>query len=140
MIVLDTNVLSELARPRPAATVLAWLDAVPATEVATTVVTVAELLYGVARLPRGRRREALAAAVESLVRDDLGGRVYPFGTESASYYAEIISGRERRGRPISVLDAQIGAICRAQNARLATRNGRDFEHTDIEVVDPWRQP
>lgn len=137
MIVLDTNVLSELARPRPDAAVVAWLDALPSTEVATTAVTVAELLYGVSRLPRGRRRRELAVAVESLVREDLGGRAHPFSLESADTYAQIVSGRERRGRPISVLDAQIAAICRTRGDSLATRNVRDFEHTGVEIVDPW---
>lgn len=140
MIVVDTNVLSELARPRPDAAVMAWLDALPSTEVATTAITLAELLYGVTRLPRGRRRTELGIAVAALVREDLGGRVLPFAAESSDHYAEIVSARERLGRPISVLDAQIAAVCRAHHASVATRNTRDFEHTGVEVLDPWGGP
>lgn len=140
MIVLDTNVVSELARRRPDASVMAWLDTQPSTEIATTAITVAELLYGVAKLPGGRRKEHLAIAVDELVHDDLGGRVHPFGAECADRYALIVSGRESLGRPISVLDAQIAAICRTHGARLATRNTRDFDHTGVEVIDPWTFP
>ena len=137
MIVLDTNVVSELARKKPDAAVVAWLDAQPSAEVATTAITLAELLYGLARLPRGRRREQIAVAIAGLVDDDLDGRVLAFGEDCAERYALIVTARERRGRPISVLDAQIAAICTTQGARLATRNTRDFEHTGVELIDPW---
>lgn len=137
MIILDTNVLSELVRSRPEAAVVAWLDAQPSSDVATTAITVAELLYGVARLPRGRRRQQLAAAIAALVDEDLGGRVHPFALDCAERYAVIVSARERLGRPISVLDAQIAAICSNHGALLVTRNTRDFEHTGVDVVDPW---
>jgi len=138
VIVLDTNVLSELVRRDPDPAVLSWLDAQPPGDVATTAIIVAELLYGVARLPAGRRREQLAGAVAALVDEDLGGRVHPFGMECAEGYAVVVSSRERAGRPISVLDAQIAAICLAHEARLATRNTRDFEHTGVELINPWR--
>ncbi|HKR97906.1 MAG TPA: type II toxin-antitoxin system VapC family toxin [Candidatus Dormibacteraeota bacterium] len=137
MIILDTNVLSELARRRPDTAVLAWLDHQDATDVATTSVTLAELLYGVERLPRGRRRDRIAAVVDSLVSDDLGGRVHPFGTDSARHYAVIVAARERMGRPISALDAQIASICRSHEASIATRNVRDFSDTGVEIIDPW---
>jgi toxin FitB len=140
VIILDTNVVSELARAKPDATVVAWLDAQPPTEIATTAITLAELLYGLARLPRGRRKEQLAIAIGRLVDDDLGGRVHPFAVDCADRYAVIVSTRERLGRPISVLDAQIAAICTTRGARLATRNTRDFDHTGIAVVDPWTLP
>ena len=137
MIVLDTNVVSELARRKPDPAVVAWLDAQQSNDIATSSITLAELLYGIARLPRGRRREQLAVAVAGLVHDDLGGRVHPFAVDCAERYALIVSARERLGRPISVLDAQIAAICRTHGAQLATRNTRDFEHTGVEVIDPW---
>jgi toxin FitB len=137
VIILDTNVVSELTRAKPDANVVAWLDAQPSAQVATTAITVAELLYGVARLPRGRRKEQLALAIEALVNDDLGGRVHAFGLGCAEGYAQIVSSRERMGRPISVLDAQIAAICNAHGADLATRNTRDFDHTGVEVTNPW---
>jgi predicted nucleic acid-binding protein len=138
VIILDTNVISELARAKPEATVVAWLDAQASTQVATTSITLAELLYGIARLPRGRRREQLAVAVDVLIHDDLGGRIHPFDADCADGYAAIVSNRDSLGRPISVLDAQIAAICTVHGAQLATRNTRDFDDTGIDVVDPWR--
>jgi predicted nucleic acid-binding protein len=137
VIILDTNVLSELSRQDPSDDVLSWLDSQPADGTATTAVNAAELLYGVARLPRGRRQTALAEAVRGMLDDDLRGRVEPFDAAAAAHYATIVSGREKIGLPISVADAQIAAICRKLQATLATRNTRDFEHTGIELADPF---
>lgn len=137
MIILDTNVLSELGRQVPSEEVLSWLDAQPGDEVATTAVTVGELLYGIARLPEGRRKARLAEAVRGMVDDDLGRRVEPFDAAAAPHYAAIVSGREKIGRPISMADAQIASICRKLRATLATRNTRDFEDAGIDVIDPW---
>ncbi len=139
MIVLDTNVLSELIRQNPDPGVLAWLDSLPGSEVVTTAVTAAELLYGMARLPPGRRRDTLAAAVQGVLDEDLRGRVESFDLIAATSYAELVSHREQLGRPISVADAQIAAICRRLHAPLATRNTADFEHTGVKLVNPWRQ-
>jgi len=137
VIVLDTNVLSELTRRHPDHGVLSWLDSVPATEVVTTAVTAAELLYGVARLPVGRRKTALRAAVHGLLDEDLRGRVEPFDKIAAIHYAMVVADRDRVGRPISVADAQIASICRKLQAALATRNIKDFEHAGLDLVDPW---
>jgi predicted nucleic acid-binding protein len=137
VIILDTNVLSELSRETPNEEVLAWLDAQPADETATTAVTVAEILYGVARLPEGRRKAGLAEAVHAMLADDLHGRVEPFDAAAAAHYAAIVSGREKIGRPITMADAQMASICRKLGAVLATRNARDFEETGIDVADPW---
>ncbi len=139
MIVLDTNVLSELIRHSPDPGVLVWLDSFPGSEVVTTAVTAAELWYGTARLPPGRRRDTLAAAVRALLDEDLRDRVESFDLVAASHYANLVSHRERLGRPISVADAQIAAICRRLRAPLATRNVADFEHTGVQLVNPWRQ-
>jgi toxin FitB len=137
VIVLDTNVLSELIRPVPDRVVLAWLDAVPTAEVATTAITAAELLYGVARLPEGQRRTALTAAVHSMLAEDLAGRVEPFDGRAADRYATVVTRRERLGLPIGMADAQIAAICLARNCVLATRNTKDFVGTDLELINPW---
>ena len=137
MIILDTNVLSELGRQVPSEEVLSWLDAQPADETATTAVTACELFYGVARLPEGRRKAELAEAVHGMLNDDLRGRVEPFDAAAAAHYAVVVCGRERIGRPISMADAQIASICRKLQATLATRNTRDFEDTGIDVIDPW---
>jgi toxin FitB len=138
MIVLDTNVLSELVRSEPDEGVMSWIDSLDTAEVSTTAITTAELLYGVARLPQGRRRQRLSEAVEGLIEDDLGGRVEPFDAMAAAHYAELVSVRDRAGRPISVADAQIAAICRKLGATLATRNLDDFEGTGVDLVDPWQ--
>jgi hypothetical protein len=138
VIVLDTNVLSEVVRPAPHEGVLAWLDSLDSLETATTATTVAELLYGVARLPEGRRKRHLSEAVRAQIEDDLEGRVEPFDGTAAGHYADIVSRRDRAGRPIRVADAQIAAICRKHGATLATRNIADFEGTGVDLIDPWQ--
>jgi toxin FitB len=139
VIVLDTNVISELTRHAPAPEVISWLDSLAATDVATTAITAAELLYGVAKLPGGRRKTELKAAVDGLLREDLSGRVLSFDEPAAHRYADIVSGRERLGRPIGAADARIAAICRAVDATLATRNTDDFEQTGIKLINPWKR-
>jgi hypothetical protein len=138
VILLDTNILSEIIRPKPDERVMEWLDSLDAAAVSTTAVTAAELLYGVARLPTGRRKEQLSEAIRGLVEDELDGRVEPFDATAASHYAQLVSDRETAGRPISVADAQIAAICRKLGATLATRNTDDFQDTGIELLDPWQ--
>ncbi|MGO9560499.1 MAG: type II toxin-antitoxin system VapC family toxin [Acidimicrobiales bacterium] len=138
MILLDTNVLSELIRREPDEGVTRWLDSLDATTVATTAITAAELLHGVARLPTGRRKKRLSEAVRGLLEEDLDGRVEPFDATAATHYADLLSAREDAGRPISIADAQIAAICRKLGAALATRNTGDFEDTGIELLDPWQ--
>ena len=137
MIILDTNVLSELTRAQPSAAVLDWADSIHGPDAGTTAVTVAELLYGVARLPDGKRRILLSDAIAQLVDVDLGGRAFPFDRAAASHYASIVRTREEAGRPISVSDAQIAAICLARGATLATRNVRDFDGTGITIINPF---
>ena len=138
MIILDTNVISELTRRVPEPGVVSWLDSLPADEVGTTAVTAAELLYGVARMPAGRWKTELTAAVRGLLGEDFRGRVLPFDEPCASRYADIVCGRETLGRPIGVADAQIAAICRTAEATLATRNTDDFSETGIELINPWK--
>jgi hypothetical protein len=138
VIVLDTNVISELARQVPDPGVLSWLDSLEASDVATTAITAAELRYGVARLPDGHRKRELTVVIRGILTEDFHGRVLPFDERASVRYAEIVSGRERIGRPIGVADAQITAICRDLGAILATRNTSDFEETGIELIDPWK--
>jgi predicted nucleic acid-binding protein len=137
MIVLDTNVLSELMRRRPAPRVVEWVDEQDPSALAITAMTAAELLYGVAGLRDGARKAKLASAVQALVREDFSGRVLPFDVAAAEHYAALVSGREQQGRPVNAADGQIAAICRHHGARLATRNVRDFEATGVGVLDPW---
>lgn len=139
MIILDTNVISELTRQAPTPGVMSWLDSLSAADVATTAITTAEMLCGVARLPSGRRKTELAAAVDGLLSDDFRGRILAFDEPAARRYADIVTARERVGRPIGAADAQIAAICRATDAALATRNTDDFAGTGIELINPWKR-
>ncbi|MBI5131900.1 MAG: type II toxin-antitoxin system VapC family toxin [Rhodopseudomonas palustris] len=137
MIILDTNVISELMRPKPDAVVLAWFGEQPVAGVFTTTLTQAEIFYGLALLPEGRRRDDLTAAARPIFEIDLAGRVLPFDTDAADAYPAIAAGRRHSGHPISQIDAQIAAIARSRGARLATRNTADFADCGITVVDPW---
>jgi toxin FitB len=109
----------------------------PATEVATTAITAAELLYGVARMPDGRHRAALAQIIDALLNEDFRDRVQPFDGQAANQCATVIVGRKKLGRPVSMADAQIAAICRVHGATLATRNTGDFTDTGISLINPW---
>jgi len=137
MIVLDTNVLSELMREAPDEGVVAWLDAQPAALVYVTSINQAEILHGIELLPKGKRREAIAAAAHAIFDADFSGRVLGFGSEAAKAYAAIVVARTRRGRPISAFDAQIAAIARTNGAAVATRNVADFDGCGIRLIDPW---
>ena len=137
MIVLDTNVISELARQVPDPGVLSWLDALAVSDVATTAITAAELRYGIARLPDGHRKRELTVIIRGILTEDFHGRVLPFDERSSVQYADIVTSRERIGSPVVIADAQIAAICRDLSAILATRNTADFEETGIELVNPW---
>lgn len=139
MIILDTNVVSEPMRPEPDGRVLAWLAAQDAGALFITAVTEAELRTGLAIMPEGRRREALAAALEAVLAEDFAGRVLPFeGGAAARAYATIQAARRGMGRPISMTDAMIAAIAQARGAQVATRNVGDFADTGVDVVNPWR--
>ncbi len=137
MYVLDTNVVSELMRPAPEPCVEAWVAKQRAAHLYFSSISEAELRYGVAIMPAGRRREALAAAVDGLVREDFAGRVLPFDSAAARAYAEIAAARRSAGRPVSQADCQIAAIAHARGLALATRNVRDFAGMGIEIADPW---
>jgi predicted nucleic acid-binding protein len=138
VIILDTNVISELTRPAPDPGVISWLDSLPAEETAITAITAAELRYGVRRMPDGRRKVELSEAVHLLISADFRDRVEPFDVLAADQYADVVAGRERAGHPISISDAQVAAICRVLNATLATRNTSDFTGTGVNLTDPWK--
>jgi predicted nucleic acid-binding protein len=137
VIILDTNVLSELMRPNPSAEVAAWTARQSATELFTTAITEAEILYGIELLARGKRREKLLEAADAMFSEDLGGRILAFDSNAARAFSTIASYRRSMGKPISHADAQIAAIAQVQRAQLATRNVDDFQDCGIAVVDPW---
>lgn len=137
MIVLDTNVISELMRSEPDAKVMVWIGEQPMAGVFTTTLTQAEILYGLALLPEGRRRDELVTAARPMFEIDLAGRILPFDTDAALAYPDIAARRRQGSQPISQIDAQIAAIVRSRGARLATRNVRDFADCGITVVNPW---
>lgn len=136
MIVLDTNVTSELMRPSPSSSVVAWVRAHDPAELYTTSITFAEIGFGIERLPGGRRKDVLRASAYEVFAA-YGEHVLAFDVPAAAQYPGIVADRERAGAPISGFDAQIASICRAHGAALATRNGRDFRHTGLAVIDPW---
>jgi len=137
MIILDTNVISELMKPEPHRGVLKWFDGLSAARLFTTSITKAEILHGIFLLPPGRRRQAFERAAEGLFEEDFSGRVLPFDADASLPYATIAARRRAAGRPISHFDAQIAAIAAANIAVLATRNVADFEDCGIDLVDPW---
>jgi predicted nucleic acid-binding protein len=136
-ILVDTNVVSELMRPAPARSVLDWFAARDPSLLFLSAVSEAELRAGAAILPPGRRPDALRAAIDAMVEEDFAGRVLPFDSGAAKAYAIIVAVRRAAGRPIAQADCQIAATARAHGAAVATRNGRDFEGSGIEVIDPW---
>ncbi len=135
MIVLDTNVISEMMRDKPDPTVLSWIATVGPLH--TTAITLAEVEYGIARLPAGRRKDQFTATATGVFAD-FQDAILPFDLRAAHRYAEIVVGREARGLPIATADAQIAAVCAARKATLATRNTGDFESTGIHLVNPWQ--
>ncbi|MDQ6840558.1 MAG: type II toxin-antitoxin system VapC family toxin [Actinomycetota bacterium] len=136
MIAIDTNVTSELMRPAPDPSVLAWVRAQTAGELCTTSITFAEIRYGIERLPDGRRKEELRSTAEE-VFSTFAEDVLTFDAGAAMVYAGIVSNRERSGAPIDGFDAQIASICRTHQATLATGNTKDFEGTGVAVLNPW---
>jgi predicted nucleic acid-binding protein len=137
MIILDTNVVSELMRPVADPAVLEWLSNQSPGELHSNSITLAEILYGVELLPTGKRKSDLLAGAERLFTVVLGGRVLPFDEHAARRFAQIAAERRSHGRPIAELDAQIAAVAQVHSAVLATRNTSDFEGCGVRVINPW---
>jgi toxin FitB len=137
MIILDTNVASEMMKARPAAQVLAWLNAQPAALVFVTAPTRAEIFFGIELLAAGRKREGLHRAASEMFQARFTGRLLSFDGLAADAFAVIAAERRRLGRPIGIFDCQIAAIARTQGAKVATRDLRDFENCGVELIDPW---
>ena len=138
MVLLDTNVISEMMRPEASPSVLRWFSRQRAPEVYSSIITLAEVYYGIELLPAGKRRHELLAGADRMFSKVLAGRVFAFEDEAAHAFARIASVRRKAGKPIAEMDAQIAAIARVHGAILATRNTADFEGCGIRVVNPWR--
>jgi toxin FitB len=137
MIVLDTNVLSELMKSQPNTLVVRWIERYQATSLFITTLAQAEILYGLEILSAGKRRNALKKAAKAMFELDFTDRILPFDTNVAQLFATIAAKRRKIGHPISQIDAQIAAITRSHNATLATRNIDYFTDCDIEIINPW---
>lgn len=137
MIVLDTNVLSELIRPQPDERVVAWLQRQTRSNLFTTSVTRGEMLYGVLILPEGRRKTRMHQEVEAIFAVDMAGRVLSYDEAAADAHAAVAAARRMQGRRIEPFDAMIAGIVGSHGATLATRNKRDFEACGIPLIDPW---
>jgi len=136
-VLLDTNVVSELVRKAPDPAVEAWTTGHALEDLFFSAVGEAELRYGAAILPAGRRRVTLVSEIELMLRDVFENRVLPFDSDAARAYADMAAGRRSVGRPIAPADCQIAAIARSRGMAAATRNVRDFEDLGIEVINPW---
>ncbi|MEO6017569.1 MAG: type II toxin-antitoxin system VapC family toxin [Polaromonas sp.] len=138
MYLLDTNVLSELMRPTPAPQVLHWVDSQATQHLFTSAITRAEIELGLALLPQSKRRQALAMQSKAMFEEDFSGRCLAFDERCAPIYGVLMAARTRQGRPMSVEDAQIAAVCLAHQKTLITRNTADFENIEgLPLINPW---
>jgi len=138
MTILDTNVVSELIAMSPSEVVVHWISSQRLLDdLLLTAVTVAEILYGVELLPKGKRRDRLHQQARAMFAEDFAGRVLPFDEQAARAFAPITANRRAQGRPIAEFDAQIAAIARVHDATLATRNTDDFEGCGVRLINPW---
>ncbi|MGD0694799.1 MAG: type II toxin-antitoxin system VapC family toxin [Terriglobia bacterium] len=137
MILLDTNVISEAMRPQPDRNVLAWLDAQAAESLYLSTVSLAELLLGIESLPAGKRRRALAAALDEQIIALFGERILTFDLKAAEVYAKIVIRARRQGHPMAVEDAQIAAIAASRQFSVATRDEAPFQAAGVPVINPW---
>lgn len=137
MILLDTNIVSELMRPQPEPKVLRWIATQPLEQLYIASLTVAEIRRGLALLPQGARRQTLEAAFDRFLQEGFGRRILPFSQSTASVYAPIYAKRVQAGFGIGELDILLAAIAAEHSARIATRNVSDFDQTGLRVVNPW---
>jgi hypothetical protein len=137
MIVLDTNVISEIARPAPSDVVRRWFRFRSFEAIYTTAVNEAEVRAGLERMVQGKRRQELEAATDRFFSKLLANHVLPFDSAASKHFATLAVRHERNGRSVAQHDVQIAAIVRSRSAALVTRNVTDFEDCDIEIIDPW---
>jgi predicted nucleic acid-binding protein len=137
MLILDTNILSEIMGPRPAPEVAAWLESQPDDLLFTTSISQAEILSGLAIMTEGRRRRELEAAAHGIFAEDFEGRILSFDSDAATAYAEIVASRRRAGRPTAPLDLMIAAVAVSHDAGVVTRDTGGFEGCGVTLINPW---
>ena len=137
MIILDTNVVTELMRAAAEPKVLRWFSIQAAEDLHVTAVTTAEILYGIELIATGRRREVVRAGAEKMFGDVFADRILTFEDRAARVFSQIASSRRRQGKPMTEFDAQVAAIARVHGATLATRNPYVFEGCGVRLVNPW---
>ncbi len=137
MIILDTNVVSEFMTSPPESSVLSWLNAQNTASLYLTTITIAEIGFGLRTMPQGKRRDMLTERFEQFVKTAFEHRILPFDEDAARVYGEVLGYRREIGRPISSLDGQIAAIARSRGFSVATRNIKDFEECQIDLINPF---
>lgn len=138
MILLDTNVVSEVMRPAPSPRVIDWLNAQHVASLHLSAVSVAEIEFGIDVLPVGRRRQSLRTRFEEFLRQAFSNRILAFDEQAAQLYGPMMGDCRRAGRPASTLDGQIAAIARHHGMAVATRNISDFQDFGLDLIDPWK--
>jgi hypothetical protein len=137
MTILDTNVISELMKSTPSPIVLAWMSLQPPDDLFISTISIAEIVYGIELLPKGKRREGLLREAEVTFTKDFAGRILVFDEQAARLFGSIVATRRIQGRPIGIADGEIAAIARCHDASLATRDTGDFEGCGVRLVNPW---
>lgn len=139
MIVLDTNVISELMRPAPDENVSRWIAKQKTINLAVTSITLAEIHRGLSRLPKGKRRKDLETRFTAFIHQGFMGRILPFDEYAADTYGEIASSREKKGLHCDAVDLMIASIACNLNAAIATRNTGDFDGCGLKLINPWEE-
>ncbi len=137
MKILDTNVISELMRRAPQPAVVEWISDQMASDLYVTTITLAEISYGLAALPKGKRRAALELAFKQLIHAGFEDRVLSFDQRAAFFYGDVMAHRKSKGKPMSALDGEIAAIALSVNATVVTRNVKDFKNCHITTINPF---
>lgn len=137
MILVDTNIISEMMKAAPATKVINWMDQQEVIQLYVSTVTIAEISYGINALPEGNRRILLEDSFNKVLRDAFEHRILTLDETSAHFYGKIMARRKELGKPLSVLDGQIAAIARANNLAVATRNSRDFSDCGLHLINPF---
>jgi hypothetical protein len=137
MILLDTNIISEMMKSSPSSKVIEWLDGEDITQIFISTVTIAEISYGIQCLPNGKRQNYLIEAFDNVIQEGFKHRILFFHENAAQQYGQLMSHRKKIGKPLSILDGQIAAIAKSEKAALATRNIRDFVDCELILINPF---